>query len=106
MLKTVLSPTLAPCELPAAAWAAESKADPAAGRAVFEKRCTGCHALDHDKEGPRLPGVVGRRAGSLASFPYSSAVQKSGIVWSEETLEKWLTEPDSLIPAFLKGTGK
>jgi cytochrome c2 len=40
--------------------AAES--DAAAGRTVFEKRCTGCHALDHEKEGPRLAGVVGRKA--------------------------------------------
>jgi cytochrome c len=24
------------------------------GRQLFEKRCTGCHSLDTDKEGPRL----------------------------------------------------
>ena len=24
------------------------------GESLFEKRCSGCHSLDHDKEGPRL----------------------------------------------------
>ena len=27
------------------------------GRDLFAKRCSGCHALDSDKEGPRLGGV-------------------------------------------------
>jgi cytochrome c len=27
------------------------------GKQVFEKRCTGCHALDNEKAGPRLRGV-------------------------------------------------
>jgi cytochrome c len=68
------------------------------GRSAFEKRCTGCHALDHDKAGPRLAGVVGRKAGAVAGFPYSDAVKKSGVVWNEAALEKWLTSPESVIP--------
>jgi cytochrome c len=94
------------------------------GRAAFEKRCSGCHALDRDKEGPRLAGVWGRKAGSVAGFPYSDAVKKSAIVWNEALLDKWLTDPESVIPesdmafrlssaedrasiiAFLKGTGR
>jgi len=35
------------------------------GKAVFEKRCTGCNALEADPEGPRLAGVYGRRLGAL-----------------------------------------
>src|SRR5580658_7948411 len=76
--------------------AAES--DAAAGRAVFEKRCTGCHALDHEKEGPRLAGVVGRKAGAVTSFTYSDAVRKSAVVWTEAALDKWLTDPETVIP--------
>src|SRR5437763_16582449 len=76
----------------------DTKADTVAGRAAFEKRCTGCHALDHDKEGPRLAGVVGRKAGSVAGFAYSDAVRKSAVVWNEATLAKWLTDPESVIP--------
>ena|SRR5579864_4847560 len=68
------------------------------GQQVFEKRCGGCHALDRDKEGPALAGVYGRAAGSLATFQYSSALQKSKLTWTSETLDKWLTDPDKLVP--------
>jgi cytochrome c len=98
--------------------------DLSAGRAAFEKRCTGCHALDHEKSGPRLAGVVGRRAGAVPGFPYSDALKQSSVVWNESTLEKWLTDPETVIAgtdmafrlnnaaeraaiiAFLKATGK
>jgi cytochrome c len=71
---------------------------PADGKALFEKRCSGCHALDRDKEGPRLGGVYGRAAGSVESFQYSEALKKSGIKWTEENLEKWLTDTEKLVP--------
>src|SRR3954466_9783919 len=76
----------------------DTEGDVAAGRASFEKRCTGCHALDRDRVGPRLAGVVGRKAGSVSGFPYSDAVKKSAIVWNEALLDKWLTDPESVIP--------
>ena len=68
------------------------------GKQVFEKRCTGCHALDNEKAGPRLRGVYGRSAANLASFPYSDALRKSGITWDSDTLDKWLTDPDTFVP--------
>jgi cytochrome c2 len=37
-------------------------------KALFEKRCGGCHAVDREKEGPRLGGVYGRTAGKIDSF--------------------------------------
>ena len=75
-----------------------AKGDAVAGRSAFEKRCTGCHALDHEKTGPRLAGVVGRKAGTVSAFPYSDAVKKSAVVWNEAVLDKWLTDPESVIP--------
>jgi len=110
--------------LGAFAAAGSAKGDTVAGRSAFEKRCTGCHALDHDKTGPRLAGVVGRKAGTVSAFPYSDAVKKSAVVWNEAVLDKWLTDPETVIPdtdmafrldnpveraaiiAFLKETGK
>ena len=68
------------------------------GKALFEKRCGGCHAVDRDKEGPRLGGVYGRAAGSLDSFQYSEALKKSKIKWAEDTLDKWLTDTEKLVP--------
>ena len=65
---------------------------------LFEKRCGGCHALDRDKEGPRLGGVYGRAAASVGSFQYSTALQKSKIIWTAQTLDKWLSDPEKLAP--------
>jgi len=65
---------------------------------MFEKRCGGCHALDRDKEGPRLRGVYGRIAGSVDSFQYSDALKKSKITWTDELLDKWLTDTEKLVP--------
>jgi cytochrome c len=70
----------------------------AGGKELFEKRCGGCHALDRDKEGPRLGGVYGRAAGSVDSFQYSEALKKSKITWTEATLDKWLTDTEKLVP--------
>jgi cytochrome c len=72
--------------------------DVGGGQALFEKRCTGCHTLDGDHEGPRLRGVVGRMTGAVKTFKYSTALQKAGIIWDAEKLDKWLTDPDSLVP--------
>jgi cytochrome c len=72
---------------------------PPAGKDLFAKRCGGCHALDRNKEGPRLSGVYGRPAAALDSFAYSNALKKSSIVWNQETLERWLAGPDQLVPA-------
>jgi len=68
------------------------------GKQVFEKRCTGCHALDRDREGPHLSGVYGRTAGAVSGFDYSDALKNSHIVWSETTLERWLTDPQTMVP--------
>ena len=77
--------------------ALDGPGDPTRGKAVFEKRCTGCHALEVDREGPRLAGVYGRKAGSVAGFTYSAGLKKSGLTWDEATLEKWLSDPDLMV---------
>ena len=68
------------------------------GKGLFERRCSGCHALDRDKEGPRLSSVYGRKAGSVGLFPYSDALKHAGFVWDVEALTKWLADPDKLVP--------
>jgi cytochrome c len=72
--------------------------DAARGKAVFEKRCTGCHAMEADREGPRLARVFGRKAGSVAGFTYSKGLRNSDMTWTDATLEKWLSDPDLVIP--------
>ena len=72
--------------------------DPDRGKQLFDKRCGGCHSLDHDQTGPHLRNVYGRKAGSVPGFGYSAAVRSAGFTWDEATLDKWLTGPDALIP--------
>jgi cytochrome c len=71
--------------------------DTSQGKQLFEKRCTGCHALDRNKEGPRLGGVYGRQAGTAPGFGYSSALKSAGFIWDEQRLEKWLTDTQSVV---------
>jgi len=68
------------------------------GKELFEKRCSGCHALDKEKEGPRLRGVYGRMSGTVASFQYSKALKTAHITWDAASLDKWLTDPEKLVP--------
>ena len=68
------------------------------GKELFQKRCTGCHALDADHEGPRLKGVVGRAAGTVPTFKYSTALQDAKFTWDETKLDKWLTDTESVVP--------
>ena len=68
------------------------------GKETFEKRCGGCHSLDRDKEGPRLRGVYGRPSGSVSSFNYSTVLKSAHINWDAESLDKWLTDPDKVVP--------
>jgi cytochrome c len=68
------------------------------GKGLFEKRCSGCHALDADHEGPRLRGVFGRPAAKVKTFKYSEALQKAKVTWDELELDKWLTDTESVVP--------
>jgi cytochrome c len=75
-----------------------TEGDALRGKDIFERRCTGCHAMEQNREGPRLRGVFGRTSGAVAGFDYSPALKKAQVVWNESTLEQWLADPDTLVP--------
>lgn len=77
---------------------AQTPRPPLDGKEVFEKRCTGCHALDTQRVGPKLRGVYGRKAGAVEGFPYSNELKASHLTWNADTLDKWLSDPETLIP--------
>jgi cytochrome c len=77
---------------------AGSAKDPGRGREAFEKRCTGCHAIDKIKAGPPLRGVYGSHAGKDRQFPYSDAMKNASVTWDESTLDRWLADTESVIP--------
>ena len=77
---------------------AAADGDAAHGEELYNSRCVACHSPDANRVGPRHRGVVGRKAGSLPDFNYSKAVKGSNVVWDEQTLDRWLTNPQAFIP--------
>jgi len=68
------------------------------GKDLFARRCTGCHATDTNKEGPRLRGVFGRKAAGVSEFGYSDSLKKLTLRWDDANLDRWLTDPDGMAP--------
>ncbi len=67
---------------------------------AFNGHCRECHAFDKgdNRLGPSLYGVVGRKAGIVAGFAYSDSLKSSGVTWDEKTLDKWITNPNAVVP--------
>jgi cytochrome c len=77
--------------------------DAATGATLVKKACTTCHALEapaEPRQGPNLVGVFGRKAGTLPGFQYSAGFRAGAkdIVWDEANLDRWLTNPQAMIP--------
>ena len=79
------------------AWASGLAGDANHGEALYEA-CQDCHSLDKNDVGPRHRGVFGRKAASLPDYDYSDALKSANITWNEETLDKWLTDPQAVAP--------
>jgi cytochrome c len=79
--------------------AARADGDAARGEARFQD-CAACHKLEAgaNNVGPSLHGIFTRKAGEIADFRYSPAIKRSGIVWTPETLDKFITDPQALVP--------
>jgi len=71
--------------------------DASHGEEVYQS-CQDCHSLDTNDLGPRHRGVVGRKAGSIPDYNYSPALKNSGLTWTDEALDKWLADPQKLVP--------
>lgn len=91
--------------------AALAAGDAGKGKKVY-KRCKACHAIGakaKNKVGPVLNEVVGRKAGTYEGYKYSKlmlAAGEAGLVWTEEELNKYLTDPTKYLKAYLKEKGK
>ena len=80
-------------------WAdAQLNGNPDHGQQIYEARCGACHSLDDNRVGPAHHGVYGRHAGRAKDYEYSKAVANSKVVWTETTLNKWLTDPEKFMP--------
>lgn len=72
--------------------------NPEKGREQYQSRCIACHSIDVNLAGPAHRGVFGAKAGSVPGFDYSPALKRSKVIWSEETLNRWLANPEQFIP--------
>lgn len=78
--------------------------DAARGEKIFRK-CGACHMVGDDakiKVGPVLNGIMGKAAGTNEEYAkkYSKDMIEAGaegLVWDEETLDKYLEKPKEMI---------
>lgn len=71
------------------------------GEIVFMRKCSSCH--DHEKDGghgkgPHLWNLLGRKAGAIPGFEFSPAMRGSGHIWTEATLNYYLTNTEIAVP--------
>jgi cytochrome c len=77
-----------------------AEGDAAAGEKAFNK-CKACHTAEQggaNRVGPNLHGVVGRKAGTVDGYSYSKPVKEGDVTWTEDNLDKYLTDPKGFIP--------
>jgi cytochrome c len=92
----------APCG--AAVVAQEASAAPPEAPPPQFTLCATCHSTSADgtnSMGPNLRGVVGRKAGTAPGFQYSQAMKGSGIRWTPQELDSFLTDVPKKVPGTL-----
>jgi len=72
----------------------------ASDQQVFNNVCRTCHTLKEgdNRQGPNLHSIIGRKAGSLPDYNYSSAMKQAGFVWDKDKLEHFIKSPDQVVP--------
>lgn len=84
--------------------------DVTAGEGAFKKKCKMCHTYKDGAKngmGPNLFGVMGRKAGSVASFSakYSDGMKAAG-VWDDAALSKLMEAPKTFVEGSKMKGGK
>jgi cytochrome c len=79
---------------------ARKGADTESGQLTFNNACRTCHTTKEgdNRLGPNLHNVIGRKAGSLPSYGYSSAMKDADFVWDKEKLDRFIAKPDEVVP--------
>lgn len=70
--------------------------------AMLFRKCQACHDFEPTgsvKAGPTFWHLIGRRAGSVAGYPYSPALKASGLVWNEAMISRLFADgPQAVAP--------
>jgi cytochrome c len=67
---------------------------------AFNNACRTCHVTREgdNRLGPNLHRIMGRKAGSLPNYGYSSAMKEANFVWDEAKLDRFIASPDEVVP--------
>jgi cytochrome c len=68
------------------------------GKTLYAAKCAACHSLEYNGVGPAHRGVFERKAGVAAGYDYSPALKASSLTWNTTTLDRWLANPEKLVP--------
>ena len=73
-----------------------ARADAASGQLLFNNACRTCHTMKEgdNRLGPNLHNIIGRKAGSLPDYGYSSAMKGADFVWDKEKVERFIANPE------------
>jgi cytochrome c len=74
--------------------------DAGSGQQTFNNACRTCHTTKEgdNRLGPNLHNIIGRKAGSLQNYGYSSAMKGADFVWDKEKLDRFIAKPDEVVP--------
>ncbi|MEZ2145995.1 c-type cytochrome [Bradyrhizobium sp. DN5] len=83
---------------PLLSFAQQPASDDAAHQA-FNNSCRTCHSVKEgdNRLGPNLNKIVGRKAGSLPNYNYSSSMKEAGFVWDQDKLTRFMVKPDEVV---------
>ena len=78
----------------------QAATEPASGQLAFNNACRTCHLTREgdNRLGPNLHKIVGRKAGSSPNYNYSSAMKEADFVWDEAKLDRFIANPDEVVP--------
>lgn len=80
--------------------AALAAGDPVRGAKDF-RSCMACHSVKPGEHstGPSLANLWNRKAGTAEGFfRYSPMLSDANVEWNEDSLDKWLSAPQTFIP--------
>jgi cytochrome c len=77
-----------------------AKSAAADSQLTFNNVCRTCHTLREgdNRLGPNLHNIIGRKAGSIPDYGYSSAMKDSDLTWDRATLDRFIANPDQVVP--------
>jgi cytochrome c len=71
------------------------------GQAPFNNQCRTCHTVKEgdNRLGPSLHSILGAKAGANSGYAsYSQAMKTAGVTWDEATLDRFIADPEAVIP--------